>query len=201
MPPSAIKLPPVGDGIPILQISISRNNRKERQVLMIMVTLVDNGGVPDTLRFHSSHDTQGKLQAGDSHEWMFLTDAVQSAEDAAREIFFKIASFFSKQLNTKINAKNASERYEIDGYTFLQYDTKAHGFHTELAKVLDACTAMQPARFQGVTANILCVAPPDGYIPTVPIIPVKRLSKEDWLKQNYPGMTELPKWRFPGLAG
>jgi hypothetical protein len=28
-----------------------------------------------------------------------------------------------------------------------------------------------------------------------------RLSKEDWLKQNYPGMTELPKWRFPGLAG
>jgi hypothetical protein len=29
----------------------------------------------------------------------------------------------------------------------------------------------------------------------------KRLSKEDWLKQNYPGMTELPKWRFPSIAG
>jgi hypothetical protein len=28
-----------------------------------------------------------------------------------------------------------------------------------------------------------------------------RLSKEDWLRQNYPGMTELPKWRFPAVAG
>jgi hypothetical protein len=28
-----------------------------------------------------------------------------------------------------------------------------------------------------------------------------RLSKEDWLKQNYPELSELPKWRFPGLAG
>jgi hypothetical protein len=28
-----------------------------------------------------------------------------------------------------------------------------------------------------------------------------RLSKEDWLKANYPGMTELPKWRFPSVAG
>jgi hypothetical protein len=27
-----------------------------------------------------------------------------------------------------------------------------------------------------------------------------RLSKEDWLKQNYPGLTELPKWRFPSLV-
>jgi hypothetical protein len=24
-----------------------------------------------------------------------------------------------------------------------------------------------------------------------------RLSKEDWLKQNYPELSELPKWRFP----
>jgi hypothetical protein len=28
-----------------------------------------------------------------------------------------------------------------------------------------------------------------------------RLSKEEWLKQNYPHLSELPKWRFPGLAG
>jgi hypothetical protein len=30
--------------------------------------------------------------------------------------------------------------------------------------------------------------------------PVARLSKEDWLKANYPGMKELPKWRFPGMV-
>jgi hypothetical protein len=28
-----------------------------------------------------------------------------------------------------------------------------------------------------------------------------RLSKADWLRQHYPEMTELPKWRFPGMAG
>jgi hypothetical protein len=35
-----------------------------------------------------------------------------------------------------------------------------------------------------------------------PVVSVKpRLSKEDWLKANYPELKELPKWRFPGLAG
>jgi hypothetical protein len=33
--------------------------------------------------------------------------------------------------------------------------------------------------------------------PSLPPVAYKRLSKEDWLAQNYPGMTELPKWRFP----
>jgi hypothetical protein len=28
-----------------------------------------------------------------------------------------------------------------------------------------------------------------------------RLSKEDWLKANYPELKELPKWRFPSVAG
>jgi hypothetical protein len=28
-----------------------------------------------------------------------------------------------------------------------------------------------------------------------------RLSKEDWLKKNYPELKELPKWRFPAVAG
>jgi hypothetical protein len=28
----------------------------------------------------------------------------------------------------------------------------------------------------------------------------KRLSKEDWLKKNYPELTELPKWRFPAMV-
>jgi hypothetical protein len=27
-----------------------------------------------------------------------------------------------------------------------------------------------------------------------------RLSKADWLKQHYPELTELPKWRFPGMV-
>jgi hypothetical protein len=38
--------------------------------------------------------------------------------------------------------------------------------------------------------------------PAEPIVRavVNRLSKEEWLKQNYPGMTELPKWRFPAVA-
>jgi hypothetical protein len=30
---------------------------------------------------------------------------------------------------------------------------------------------------------------------------VVRMSKEDWLKANYPEMTELPKWRFPSVTG
>jgi hypothetical protein len=29
---------------------------------------------------------------------------------------------------------------------------------------------------------------------------VKPMSKEDWLKANYPNMSELPKWRFPASA-
>jgi hypothetical protein len=28
----------------------------------------------------------------------------------------------------------------------------------------------------------------------------KILSKEKWLKQNYPGLKELPKWRFPAMV-
>jgi hypothetical protein len=28
----------------------------------------------------------------------------------------------------------------------------------------------------------------------------KALSKEEWLKQHYPELTELPKWRFPGMV-
>jgi hypothetical protein len=32
-------------------------------------------------------------------------------------------------------------------------------------------------------------------------IPVIRLSKEEWLRQHYPEMKELPKWRFPSVAG
>jgi hypothetical protein len=37
--------------------------------------------------------------------------------------------------------------------------------------------------------------------PVSPVIPLKpRLSKEDWLRKNYPEMQELPKWRFPGVA-
>jgi hypothetical protein len=32
-------------------------------------------------------------------------------------------------------------------------------------------------------------------------VPVaKRLSKEDWLKANYPELKELPKWRFPAVV-
>lgn len=27
-----------------------------------------------------------------------------------------------------------------------------------------------------------------------------RLSKKDWLRQHYPDMQELPKWRFPAMA-
>jgi hypothetical protein len=41
----------------------------------------------------------------------------------------------------------------------------------------------------------LSTTPPKARIATAP-----RLSKEDWLKANYPEMTELPKWRFPVMA-
>jgi hypothetical protein len=43
----------------------------------------------------------------------------------------------------------------------------------------------------------------DVQIPVTPPVRVmsKRLSKEEWLKEHYPEMSELPKWRFPGLAG
>jgi hypothetical protein len=37
--------------------------------------------------------------------------------------------------------------------------------------------------------------------PKVPVSSTPRLSKEDWLRQNYPEMSELPKWRFPSVAG
>jgi hypothetical protein len=35
-----------------------------------------------------------------------------------------------------------------------------------------------------------------GYKPAT----VVRLSKEEWLRQHYPEITELPKWRFPNMA-
>jgi hypothetical protein len=40
------------------------------------------------------------------------------------------------------------------------------------------------------------VKPAEQVVRTV----VNRLSKEEWLKQNYPEMSELPKWRFPGMV-
>jgi hypothetical protein len=42
---------------------------------------------------------------------------------------------------------------------------------------------------------------PFAFDPPTPGYKPKRkriLSKEDWLKQNYPELKELPKWRFPG---
>jgi hypothetical protein len=37
--------------------------------------------------------------------------------------------------------------------------------------------------------------------PAVVVRPARKpLSKEDWLRQNYPEMSELPKWRFPALV-
>jgi hypothetical protein len=45
-------------------------------------------------------------------------------------------------------------------------------------------------------------SPDTAFIPATeqPPAPVVRLSKEEWLKQHYPEMTELPKWRFPACA-
>jgi hypothetical protein len=40
-----------------------------------------------------------------------------------------------------------------------------------------------------------------NFAEALPTLKVVRLSKEEWLKQHYPGMTELPKWRFPAMAG
>jgi hypothetical protein len=45
-------------------------------------------------------------------------------------------------------------------------------------------------------------SPDVPYVSPIPkAAPVVRLSKEDWLKQHYPEMSELPKWRFPSVAG
>jgi hypothetical protein len=40
-----------------------------------------------------------------------------------------------------------------------------------------------------------------GLPPELSPVPAQpRLSKEDWLRQNYPELSELPKWRFPGMV-
>jgi hypothetical protein len=33
-----------------------------------------------------------------------------------------------------------------------------------------------------------------------PVVSIVRLSKEDWLRQHYPDLKELPKWRFPAMV-
>jgi hypothetical protein len=40
---------------------------------------------------------------------------------------------------------------------------------------------------------------PEKIVPVVSLKP--RLSKEDWLRQHYPELSELPKWRFPAMVG
>jgi hypothetical protein len=57
-----------------------------------------------------------------------------------------------------------------------------------------------------VLSNVLIPTPTDMqgnpyYDYPSPVPPAApRLSKEDWLKANYPEMSELPKWRFPAVA-
>jgi hypothetical protein len=44
--------------------------------------------------------------------------------------------------------------------------------------------------------------PPANAVQAEAQMPVRiRLSKEDWLRQHYPELSELPKWRFPAVAG
>jgi hypothetical protein len=57
----------------------------------------------------------------------------------------------------------------------------------------DGGRAYYPDRFTDIIASKqVDNTPPRQYIP--------RLSKEDWLRQNYPELSELPTWRFPAHA-
>jgi hypothetical protein len=53
---------------------------------------------------------------------------------------------------------------------------------------------LQSYPFDKWIAEYFTVTPEEKHIPTV-----SRLSKEEWLRQHYPDLRELPKWRFPAL--
>jgi hypothetical protein len=122
-----------------------------------------------------------------------------------------IATLVSSIMDVKIR-----KGYYVTHYEHYHYEpAKLREFAIDMAKTLDEFNPIPyrepisdniwgaklvgrpfPADFLDLSAESEPVAEPVIAAP-----PRVRLSKEDWLKANYPEMSELPKWRFPGMVG
>jgi hypothetical protein len=115
-----------------------------------------------------------------------------SAEEALERAGIKYCTLLDSKtldLNELFQEERIDEDYGTDNGYFVPIDkTSSSPAHSLWVPCLswDEIFALRRVR-QGKTAR-----------------PVQhttlRLSKEDWLKQHYPELSELPKWRFPAAA-
>jgi hypothetical protein len=129
-------------------------------------------------------------QQGD--EWYcFLVEYISGIPCKVEELFswhsFLPRAQFGEMLMEQL--ASLSPRFVAGGYRALYWE------HTDS---LLMCVRM-PVRHKRDFKTYFVVFP----TPEAPVampLPKRQhspLSKEDWLKANYPGMKELPKWRFP----
>jgi hypothetical protein len=217
---SLVNIPTGIRGIILHDVKLKKKDYPQDRVLHIIVTIDDGEGKRgDRIRFFiaSGRVNTPRLQAQEQNIFVeqeytretfdgcidiknFNRRDVLSTSLLAREAIQQIAEPFI----TKGYAPVYNERY-----SYRQKDTdtsktyRSFKFRRELGAIevyFEGYDEMDELR--EVSSDLAYWNNDDvPVIPLAPVAPSKgRMSKENWLKKNYPGMTELPKWRFPAVA-
>jgi hypothetical protein len=89
-------------------------------------------------------------------------------------------------------------RLKRDGYRLTHCDGFSSNVDNVKHSLIGACKGHPQAPGAQIRFVIESDAPVKSDVPATR--PITRLSKEEWLKQNYPELSELPKWRFGDVA-
>jgi hypothetical protein len=198
--PALTEIPPEVEGFVFLHLKLVRQGKNSVPNTVYHI-IVSSTGVNE-ITFYGFRSRNGgafKMEISDSRKFSCFPDVQQ---DIGRVVF--------DLYHPKLSARKA-QRFSITAYQRYRYDKKTLGMkkeHHEFLDELKTPTLHVPYEtFSSgnlmafdVCGNDLACYPLKNAHSALPLAERVILSKEDWLKVNYPEMSELPKWRFPGMA-
>jgi hypothetical protein len=202
-----LDLPHTCKGVPLMHAAIYSDSAQsffhvvatldDRGAAHVYTFLKKRGGTKRKRKsFHSKFGWRELVLQSPSHRWSGAYDIMVYVTGALRE---KILSdkqegieWACHKLGYNINAAPILRVYMVEKvFTDAKIDGD-FGKYEFSERLYDWC-------YTGDTPEVEFLLPQAGN-DVSPVVAVKRLSKEDWLKAHYPELKELPKWRFPRLA-
>jgi hypothetical protein len=190
---------PYVEGILVFQANVVDNSTSYAQrVASVVVTISDDG---DILLHRLSGKIGSTLNLRVKQTLSIDVARWQNAPEATRNMYCKLMEVFTLEfLSDKRRDGFTNDSCFINGSVLQLFGSGLNGIFSGNNRFIHRAVIppeVLPAFYD--ENNLLMTL--RGKTGRKTLVPKVRLSKEDWLKQNYPGMTELPKWRFPGLAG
>jgi hypothetical protein len=207
------RLDPV-PGFPLLKLALTKTTQKSKMDYRIVVSCEVTPDKDLILHFDCLLGKNGKNFRGVRSATRQLEPYVN-----ARMVENEVKQILDAWTGDTVRCFGNSNPYVVERYEQWLYEVKPENMPFALYKLFDTfkAPAVNVGKSMGdmpnlITAGTFVLATEvdgnhfyreRGLIESEPVMPPARvrLSKEDWLKQNYPEMTELPKWRFPGVAG